>query len=108
MASAQRGGCLACVGRYLLVPPGAHQPQIGDGEADRRERSGAGLADAERRRQYRIGAAGDLDLAGPFVAPAGDRQDRTQSVVGHGVNAFSVGCAGASSSYAFMLYASTA
>ena len=55
-------------------------PQIGDGEADRGERGGAGLADAERRRQDRIGVAGDLDRAGALAAPAGDRQDRTQGV----------------------------
>ena len=71
--AAERGGRLAGIDRDLLTTPGAQLPQIGDGEADRRERGGAGLADAERRRQDRIGAAGDLDRAGALLAPAGDR-----------------------------------
>ena len=57
----ERGGRLAGIDRDLLAPPGAQFPQIGGGEANRRERGGTGLTDAERRRQDRIGAAGDLD-----------------------------------------------
>ena len=86
LSAAQRGGRLAGIDRDLLAAPGAQLPQIGDGEADRRERGGAGLADAERRRQYRIGAAGDLDRAGALLGPAGDRQQRAQSIIGHGRN----------------------
>ena len=82
--AAQRGRRLAGIDRDLLAPPGAQLPQIGDGEADRRERGGAGLADAERRRQDRIGAAGDLDRGRTLVGPAGDRQDRAQSFMRHG------------------------
>ena len=82
--AAERGGRLAGIDRDLLAPPGAQFPQIGDGEADRRERGGTGLADAERRRQDRIGAAGDLDRAGALLGPAGDRQQRAQSIIGHG------------------------
>ena len=41
------------------------------------------LVDAERRRQDRIGAAGDLDRAGAFLGPAGDRKNRTQSTIDH-------------------------
>ena len=54
--TAERGSRLAGIDRDLLAPPGAQFPQIGDGEADRRERRGTGLADAERRRQDRIGS----------------------------------------------------
>ena len=81
--AAERGGRLARIDRDLLATPGAQLPQIGDGEADRRERGGTGLADAERRRQDRIGAAGDLDRAGALLGPAGDRQQRAQSIIGH-------------------------
>ena len=81
--AAERGGRLAGIDRDLLATPGAQFPQIGDGEADRRERGGTGLADAERRRQDRIGTAGDLDRTGAFLGPAGDRQQRAQSIIGH-------------------------
>src|SRR2546430_6070761 len=47
----------------------------------RRERGRAGLGDPERRRQYRICAAGDLDRAGALLAPAGDRENRAQGIV---------------------------
>ena len=97
MPAAERRGRLTRVDRDLLTAPGPQGPQIGDGEADRRQRGGAGLADAERRRQDRIGAAGDLDGARLLVAPAGGRQDRAQSLIGHG-KALSVACAGASRS----------
>jgi hypothetical protein len=82
--AAERGGRLAGIDRDLLATPGTQLPQIGDGEADRRERGGTGLADAERRRQDRIGAAGDLDRVGAFLAPASNRQKRTQSIISHG------------------------
>ena len=83
MAAAQRGDRLAQVDRDLLAAPGAQFPEIGGGEPGRGERRGTGRTDAERRRQYRVGAAGDLDRAGPLLGPAGDRQDRAQCVVCH-------------------------
>ena len=61
LAAAERAGCLPAIDRNVLATPGAHFPQIGHSKADRRERHCAGLADAKRRRQYRIGATGDLD-----------------------------------------------
>ena len=83
MPAAERGRRLATIDRDVLSTSRAQLPQIGDGEASRRKRSGAGLADAERRWQDRIGAAGDLDRAGAFLGPAGYRQDRAQSIVDH-------------------------
>ena len=84
MAAAQRGDGLAQIDRDLLAAAGAQFPQIGGGEAGRGERRGAGRADAERRRQDRVGAAGDLDRARPLFGPAGDRQNRAQRVMCHG------------------------
>ena len=84
MPAAQRGDRLAQIDRDLLAPAAAQFPQIGGGEPGRGKRRGAGGADAERGRQYRVGAAGDLDLAGPLLGPAGDRHNRAQGVVSHG------------------------
>src|SRR5262252_2800541 len=83
MPAAERGSGLAGIDRDLLAAPGAQSPEIGNGEAERRERGGRGLADAEGRGQDRIGAPGDLDGASAIPAPAGDRQNRAQSVLGH-------------------------
>ena len=83
MAAAQRRGGVA---RYRPRPPaapGAQLPQIGDREPGRGERGGARLADPERRRQYRIGAAGDLDAPARVLGPAGDRQDGAQRFIDH-------------------------
>ena len=46
-----------------------------------------GLADAERRGQYRIGVVGDLDVSRTLRIPARDRQDGAQELVGHGGHA---------------------
>ena len=84
MPAAQRGDRLAQVDRDLLPAAGAQFPEIGRGEAGRGERSGARGPDAERRRQYRISAAGDLDRPRPLFGPAGDGQNGAQRVVCHG------------------------
>ena len=83
MPAAQRGDRLAQIDRDLLSTSGPQLPHIGRGEAGRSERGGGCRADAERRRQHRVGAAGDLDCARPFFGPAGDWQNRAQCVVGH-------------------------
>src|SRR3712207_7138245 len=43
VATPQRGGRLAGIDSHCLATAGAHFPEIGDGQADRRERGGAGL-----------------------------------------------------------------
>ena len=63
---------MAQIDRDLLAAAGAQFPEIGGGEAGRGERRGARRPDAERRRQDRVGAAGDLDRARPLLGPAGD------------------------------------
>src|SRR5262249_50130713 len=67
MSAAERGGRLPGIDRALLSPPGAQFLQLGDGEAARRERGGAGLADAERRGQDWIANPGDFDFAGALA-----------------------------------------
>ena len=84
MPAAERGGRLPGIDRNLLSTPGAQFPQLGDGEADRRERGGAGLADAERRGQDWIGDSGDFDGAGALGVPPGDGKNRAQRSVAHG------------------------
>ena len=84
MPAAERGGRLPGIDRDLLSTPGAQFPQLGDGEADRRERGGAGLADAERRGQDWIGDSGDFDGAGALGVPPGDGKNRAQRSVAHG------------------------
>src|SRR6516162_6569044 len=66
MTAAQRGDCLAQTDRDLLAAPGAQFPQIRCGETSRCECRGPGRTDAERRRQHRVVAAGDLDGARPL------------------------------------------
>src|SRR5262249_12456257 len=85
MPAAEPGGRWPGIARDLLPTPGAQSPQIGDGEADRRERSGAGLADAERRRQDWIADSGDFDFAGALAVPPGDGKNRAQRSVAHGL-----------------------
>ena len=82
MPAAQRGDRLAQIDRDLLAAAGAQLPEIGGGEPGCRECSGTGRTDAKRRRQHRVGAAGDLDRAGPLLGPAGDRQDRHPTIIG--------------------------
>ena len=83
MAAAQRSDRLAQIDRNLLAAAAAQLPQIGGGEPGRGQCRGTRRTDAERGRQYRVGAAGDLDFAGTLLGPAGNRQDRAQGVVGH-------------------------
>ena len=83
MPAAQRGDRLAQIDRDILAPAGAQFPEIGSGETGGGEGRRTGRPDAERRRQHRIGAAGDLDRAAPLLGPAGDRQDRAQRVMCH-------------------------
>src|SRR5262249_60401778 len=82
--AAQRGGGLARVYRDLLAAPGAQLPELGGGEADRRERGRTRLTDAEGRRQGRIGIARDLDGAGARVTPAGGPQGRAHPILTRG------------------------
>ena len=82
--TAQRGSCLPRVDGNLLAAPRAHLPQVGDGQAHRRQCSRAGLADAERRGQYRISVVGDINVSRALRIPARDRQDGAQELVGHG------------------------
>ena len=55
---------LARVDGNLLAAPRPRLPQVGNSKAHRRQRSRAGLTDAERRGQYRIGVIGNLDFTG--------------------------------------------
>ena len=80
VAAAQRRGGLAHIDGDLLAPAGAQLPQIGGGEAGRRQRRGAGHADAERRRQDRIGAAGEGDVGRGIGGPSDGRQDLAQGI----------------------------
>ena len=84
VAAAQRCGGLAHIDRHGLLPPGAHLPQIGGREPGRGQRRRAGHADAERRRQDRVGAAGECHRVRAVGGPAGNRQDRAQGLVRHG------------------------
>src|SRR5215471_15245701 len=85
MSAAERGGRLPGIDRDLLSTPGAQFPQLGDGETDRCERSGAGLADAERRGQDWIADTRDFDGAGALAVPPGDGKNRAQRSVAHGL-----------------------
>ena len=68
---------LTGIDRDLLATAGAQLPQIGNGNADRRDGGSAGLANEERRRQYRVSTGGYLDAGGALLGPTGDRQKRT-------------------------------
>ena len=84
VAAAQRRGGVAHIDGDRLAPAGAHFPQIGGGEAGRGQSRGAGHADAERGRQDRVGAAGDLNRRRAIGRYSGGGQDRAQGVVRHG------------------------
>ena len=83
-AAPQRRRGLANVDGHLLAPPGANLPQLRGREPARRERRRTGRADAERRRQHRIGTAGERDVGGLRVTPTRDRQDRAKRFVRRG------------------------
>src|SRR5262249_44312651 len=88
--AAQRRRGLAGIYCYLLATPRAQFPEGGGGKADRGKRRHSRFGDAKGRRQYRIGAAGDLDRAGALFGPAGDRKYGAQSVVRHAWNSWLV------------------
>ena len=82
--AAQRCRRLAQIHCHLLTPPGAKLPQFSCRESARSHRCRARHADAERRRQHRIGAARKRDGSRKFVWPTGDRKDCPQSFMRHG------------------------
>ena len=84
VAAAQRCGGLAHIDGDGLAAAGAEFPQIGGGEAGRGQGRRAGHADAERRRQDRVGVAGEVHRGGAIGGDPGGGQDRAQGVVRHG------------------------
>jgi len=84
VAAAQRRGGLAHIHRHILVTPGAQPPQIGRRKPGRGQRRRPGRADAERRRQDRVGAANERYPVRAFGGPVSHRQDGAQGVLRHG------------------------
>ena len=84
MAAAQRCRGLAKIDCHALTPPGANLPQLRGREPACSESCSTGRADAERRRQHRIGTTGEHDIRCLPVTPTCDRQDRAKRFIRRG------------------------
>ena len=73
MAAAQRCRGLAKIDCHSLTPPGTNLPQFRGREPACSESCRTGCADAERRRQHRIGTTGEHDIRCLRVTPTCDR-----------------------------------